>query len=86
MGLKCHQKESDMITKLYIREVDDLLQSKLLIKTALINDNTLQVIGSEVDEVYLENAKEVTIDRELVAEEGKTMKLVLRHFTVLVGC
>ena len=48
----------------------------------MISDNTLQVIGSEVDEVYLENAKEVTIDRELVAEEGKTMKLV---FTPLHG-
>ena len=69
-------KESDMITN-YIREVDDLFAVEVADKDALINDNTLQVIGSEVDEVYLENAKEVTIDRELVAEEGKTMKLVL---------
>lgn len=74
-------KESDMITN-YIREVDDLFAVEVADKDALINDNTLQVIGSEVDEVYLENAKEVTIDRELVAEEGKTMKLV---FTPLHG-
>ena len=80
-GAQMPPKESDMITN-YIREVDDLFFFFFADKDALINDNTLQVIGSEVDEVYLENAKEVTIDRELVAEEGKTMKLV---FTPLHG-
>ena len=80
-GAQMPPKESDMITN-YIREVDDLFAVEVADTDALINDNTLQVIGSEVDEVYLENAKEVTIDRELVAEEGKTMKLV---FTPLHG-
>ena len=80
-GAQMPPKESDMITN-YIREVDDLFAVEVADKDAMINDNTLQVIGSEVDEVYLENAKEVTIDRELVAEEGKTMKLV---FTPLHG-
>ena len=80
-GAQMPPKESDMITN-YIREVDDLFAVEVADKDALLNDNTLQVIGSEVDEVYLENAKEVTIDRELVAEEGKTMKLV---FTPLHG-
>lgn len=80
-GAQMPPKESDMITN-YIREVDDLFAVEVADKDALINDNTLQVIGSEVDEIYLENAKEVTIDRELVAEEGKTMKLV---FTPLHG-
>lgn len=80
-GAQMPPKESDMITN-YIREVDDLFAVKVADKDALINDGTLKVIGSEVDEVYLENAKEVTIDRELVAEEGKTMKLV---FTPLHG-
>ena len=80
-GAQMPPKESDMVTN-YIREVDDLFAVEVADKDALINDNTLQVIGSEVDEVYLENAKEVTIDRELVAEEGKTMKLV---FTPLHG-
>lgn len=80
-GAQMPPKESDMITN-YIREVDDLFAVEVADKDALINDGTLKVIGSEVDEVYLENAKEVTIDRELVAEEGKTMKLV---FTPLHG-
>lgn len=80
-GAQMPPKESDMITN-YIREVDDLFAVEVADKGALINDGTLKVIGSEVDEVYLENAKEVTIDRELVAEEGKTMKLV---FTPLHG-
>lgn len=80
-GAQMPPKESDMITN-YIREVDDLFAVEVADKDALLNDKTLKVIGSEVDEVYLENAKEVTIDRELVAEEGKTMKLV---FTPLHG-
>ncbi len=80
-GAQMPPKESDMITN-YIREVDDLFAVEVADKDTLINDGTLKVIGSEVDEVYLENAKEVTIDRELVAEEGKTMKLV---FTPLHG-
>ncbi|MCR1900363.1 phospho-sugar mutase [Ligilactobacillus apodemi] len=80
-GAQMPPKESDMITK-YIREVDDLFAVEVADKDSLINDGTLKVIGSEVDEAYLENAKEVTIDRELVAEEGKTMKLV---FTPLHG-
>lgn len=80
-GAQMPPKESDMITN-YIREVDDLFAVEVADKDALINDGKLKVIGSEVDEVYLENAKEVTIDRELVAEEGKTMKLV---FTPLHG-
>lgn len=80
-GAQMPPKESDMITN-YIREVDDLFAVEVADKDALINDGTLKVIGSEVDEVYLENAKEVTINRELVAEEGKTMKLV---FTPLHG-
>lgn len=80
-GAQMPPKESDMITG-YIREVDDLFAIEEGDKEALINDGTLKVIGSEVDEAYLENAKEVTVDRELVAEEGKTMKLV---FTPLHG-
>lgn len=80
-GAQMPPKESDMITG-YIREVDDLFAIEEGDKDALINDGTLKVIGSEVDEAYLENAKEVTVDRELVAEEGKTMKLV---FTPLHG-
>lgn len=48
----------------------------------MINDGTLKVIGSEIDKEYLAEVKKVTVDPELVAEEGKTMKLI---FTPLHG-
>ena len=40
------------------------------------------IIGDEVDKAYLEEVNQVTINHELVAEEGKTMKLI---FTPLHG-
>lgn len=80
-GAQMPPKESDMITK-YIREVTDLFAIKLANQDALIEDGVLKVIGDEVDQAYLAEVKQVTIDPELVAEEGKTMKLI---FTPLHG-
>ena len=80
-GAQMPPKESDMITK-YIREVTDLFAVKLADQDALIEDGVLKVIGDEVDQAYLAEVKQVTIDPELVAEEGKTMKLI---FTPLHG-
>ena len=80
-GAQMPPKESDLITK-YIREVDDIFAVEAADKDALINDGTLKVIGSEIDKEYLAEVKKVTVDPELVAEEGKTMKLI---FTLLHG-
>lgn len=80
-GAQMPPKESDMITR-YIREVTDLFAIKLADQDALIEDDVLKVIGDEVDQAYLAEVKQVTIDPELVAEEGKTMKLI---FTPLHG-
>lgn len=80
-GAQMPPKESDMITR-YIREVTDLFAIKLADQDALIEDGVLKVIGDEVDQAYLAEVKQVTIDPELVAEEGKTMKLI---FTSLHG-
>lgn len=80
-GAQMPPKESDLITK-YIREVDDIFAVEAADKDALINDGTLKVIGSEIDKEYLAEVKKVTVDPELVAEEGKTMKLI---FTPLHG-
>lgn len=80
-GAQMPPKESDVITR-YIREVTDLFAIKLADQDALIEDGVLKVIGDEVDQAYLAEVKQVTIDPELVAEEGKTMKLI---FTPLHG-
>ncbi|WP_282708827.1 phospho-sugar mutase [Ligilactobacillus sp. Marseille-Q7487] len=74
-GAQMPPKESDLITQ-YIRQVDDLFGVEVGQKEALIEAGLLKIIGSEVDQVYLEHLKQVTINRELVQEEGKTLKLV----------
>lgn len=74
-GAQMPPKESDLITK-YIREVDDLFAIKVASKEELIDAGVLKVIGAEVDQDYLDQVKAVTINKELVAEEGKTMKLI----------
>lgn len=74
-GAQMPPKESDLITK-YIREVDDLFTIKVASKEELIDAGVLKVIGAEVDQDYLDQVKTVTINKELVAEEGKTMKLI----------
>lgn len=80
-GAQMPPKESDLITK-YIRDVDDIFAVKAADREELISDGTLKVIGSEIDQAYLAEVKNVTVDPELVAEEGKTMKLI---FTPLHG-
>lgn len=74
-GAQMPPKESDLITK-YIREVEDLFAIKVASKEELIDAGVLKVIGAEVDQDYLDQVKTVTINKELVAEEGKTMKLI----------
>ncbi|MCP0886350.1 phospho-sugar mutase [Ligilactobacillus sp. WILCCON 0076] len=80
-GAQMPPEESDLITK-YIREVDDLFTIEVASQESLIEDGTLKVIGSEVDKAYLAEVKKVTINNQLVAEEGKTLKLI---FTPLHG-
>lgn len=80
-GAQMPPQESDMITK-YIRQVKDIFGVKVADKDALIEDGILKIIGDEVDKAYLEEVNQVTINHELVAEEGKTMKLI---FTPLHG-
>lgn len=74
-GAQMPPKESDLITK-YIRQADDLFAIKVADKEQLIEDQTLTVIGDEVDRAYLSEVNNVTIDHELVEKEGQTMKLI----------
>lgn len=80
-GAQMPPKESDLITK-YIRQVKDLFDVAVADKDSLIEDGTMKIIGDEVDQAYLAEVNKVTINRELVAEEGKSMKLI---FTPLHG-
>ncbi|KRL04830.1 phosphoglucomutase [Liquorilactobacillus oeni DSM 19972] len=68
-------KESDLITK-FVRQASDLFNIKVADEKELKSSGLLQIIGKEVDEAYLAEVKKVTIDQDLVAKEGKTMKLI----------
>ena len=74
-GAQMPPKESDLITK-YIRQADDLFAIKVADKDKLKADGKLRIIGDKVDQAYLAEVKRVTIDHELVAKEGKTLKLI----------
>lgn len=80
-GAQMPPKESDLITK-YIRSVDDLFMIKLADQEELLTNNLMTIIGDGVDRAYLDHVKTVTIDHDLVAQEGKQMKLI---FTPLHG-
>lgn len=80
-GAQMPPKESDMITK-YIRQVKDIFAIEVANQDALIGDGIMTIIGDEIDQAYLAEVNQVTINRELVAQEGKTMKLI---FTPLHG-
>lgn len=74
-GAQMPPKESDLITK-YIREVKDLFDIKMAGQDELEKAGTMKIIGADIDRAYLDQVKTVTIDRDLIAEEGKKMKLI----------
>lgn len=74
-GAQMPPKESDMITK-YIRQASDLFAIKVADTDQLKSAGMLKVIGDNIDQAYLAEIKNVTIDQELVAKEGQTMKLI----------
>lgn len=74
-------KESDLITS-YVRKATDLFAIPVADEAQLKADQTMTIIGDDIDQAYLENVKTVTINADLAREEGKDMKLV---FTPLHG-
>lgn len=74
-GAQMPPKESDLITK-YIREVKDVFAIEVADQAELIEQGTLKIIGDDVDQAYLAEVKKVTIDHELVENEGKTLKMI----------
>ncbi|MGM0215191.1 phospho-sugar mutase [Enterococcus sp. AZ109] len=65
-------EDADALTE-FVRSVENPLEVEVL---ADENSELITVIGEEVDAAYLEEIKAVTIDHELVAEMGKSLKLV----------
>lgn len=74
-------KESDLITS-YVRAVTDLFSVPVADEQQLLADQTMKIIGDDIDQDYLDQVKTVTINPTLAKMEGKDMKLV---FTPLHG-
>ncbi|KRM00195.1 phospho-sugar mutase [Liquorilactobacillus satsumensis] len=68
-------KESDLITK-FVRQANDLFNIKVADENDLQATGLMKIIGDEVDQAYLAEVDQVTINRDLVAKEGKTLKLI----------
>lgn len=68
-------EEADTITK-YIREVTDLFHIPVVQETKLREEKVMHLIGEDVDEAYLDALKSVTINPDLIASDGKDMKLI----------
>ncbi|KIS03898.1 phospho-sugar mutase [Paucilactobacillus wasatchensis] len=74
-------KESDLITS-YVRQVTDLFKIKVADEEQLLKEQTMKIIGDDVDQDYLAKVKTVTINPKLAQQMGRDMKLV---FTPLHG-
>lgn len=68
-------KEADALTR-YVRDVEDVLSIEAADEEELKEKGLLEIIGSEVDEAYLEEMKAVTVDPELVQRMGDKVKVV----------
>ncbi len=67
--------DADALTA-FVREIDDPLAIEVLSEDAAKTSDLIHIIGSEIDEAYLEEIKSVTIDQALIASTGKDLKLV----------
>ncbi|WP_281164192.1 phospho-sugar mutase [Liquorilactobacillus sicerae] len=74
-------KESDLITK-YVRQAADLFAIEVADEQQLKAAGLMKIIGNDVDQAYLAELDQITINHKLVAKEGKTLKLI---FTPLHG-
>ncbi|PDY45023.1 phospho-sugar mutase [Bacillus pseudomycoides] len=74
-------KEADELIS-YVNEVEDELTVEVADVEQLKADGLLHIIGQEVDDAYLEQLKTVIINKEMVQEVGKDLKIV---FTPLHG-
>lgn len=67
--------DADALTT-YVREVENPLKVAVLSDQAAKNSDLITIIGEEVDNAYLKEVKDVTINQDLVNKMGKELKLV----------
>lgn len=68
-------KDADALTS-FVRSIENSLSIEVLSKEELEEKGLLTIIGEDVDKVYLDHVKEVTVDSEMIERIGSDMKLV----------
>ena len=68
-------KDADALTT-FVRSVENSLELEVLSKEELEEKGLLKMIGEDVDKVYLDLVKEVTVNSEMIRKIGSDMKLV----------
>ncbi|MFL2132958.1 phospho-sugar mutase [Desemzia sp. FAM 24101] len=68
-------KDADALTTL-VRSVENSLGLEVLSQEALKEKGLLTMIGEDVDKVYLDHVKGVTVNSEMIQKIGSDMKLV----------
>lgn len=74
-------QDADMLTT-FVRQIDNPLAIKIADHSVDLPSPYIESIGEVIDRSYLENIKSVSIDRALIKEYGKELKLI---FTPLHG-
>lgn len=60
----------------YVNEITDYADIKTINEDEAIEKGLLEYIGEKIDEVYIENLKDLTIRTELVKEYAKDLKII----------
>ncbi|KRM69929.1 phosphoglucomutase phosphomannomutase alpha beta alpha domain I [Apilactobacillus ozensis DSM 23829 = JCM 17196] len=68
-------KASDMITS-FVRKASDLFAIQAMPIRDLRKNSLIKIIGEDVDEAYLKEAKSVNINHTLIKKAGKNLKFV----------
>lgn len=67
--------DADALTK-YVRSIENSLKIDVLSDEEVAHSGLINIVGEEVDNAYLKEIKTVTINKELINEMGKELKLV----------
>jgi len=78
-GAQMPPHDADVVTK-FVRSVENPLEIDVIEDAE--NSSLIEIIGEKVDQEYLKNILEVTIDKELVKRSGEKLNMV---FTPLHG-
>ena len=67
-------RDKEIITK--VREVQNFSEIKEITKEEAIEKGLFNVIGTEMDDKYIQTLKDLILQPEIVKEQGKTLKVV----------